>query len=560
MDCKIYYNKVLQTFICFGFLLLLISGCKNKRKKISEKEIVSQPSEIAPSSAEIMRAAIADAIENKEKVSGVQLKYPLVVRHFYEQTDYAPFWSEDGTWKEKSDSLMHFISEAGQYGLFPGDYFSIPLKQIKQKIGDSTVKENRLDASLWAQADLLMTSGLIQLIKDLKIGRLVHDSTLEKDTSIDKNFYWAQFNSFQTNGAEVFAAKLEPKHSRYHELKKAVQHFLDSADLATYTYVNVKDSANVKRLLTKRLKEVDTTLHSISEPDSLQVASAIRRYQIRKRLKPDGKFSVSLASSLNESDKEKFIRLAITLDRYKQMPALPGQYIWVNIPAYQLTVWEDNNPVLTSKVVVGKPYTRTPILTSAISDMITYPLWHIPNSIIAKEILPNLKKDPGYLSRKGYSLVDGKGNQIDPYLIDWSQYEKTIPYRVIQGSGDDNALGVIKFNFPNKYSVYLHDTNQRYLFANRKRALSHGCVRVQEWDKLARYILNQDGMINTGSVPVDSMMTWLALKEKHVIPLRKRIPLYIRYFTCEAKDNNLVMHEDIYAEDRKLRDKYFANK
>jgi murein L,D-transpeptidase YcbB/YkuD len=324
--------------------------------------------------------------------------------------------------------------------------------------------------------------------------------------------------------------------------------------------VNVKDSANVKSLLTKRLKDVDTTLHSISEPDSMQVASAIRRYQIRKRLKPDGKFSVSLASSLNESDKEKFIRLAITLDRYKQMPALPGQYIWVNIPAYQLTVWEDSIPVLTSKVVVGKPYTRTPILTSAISDMITYPLWHIPNSIIAKEILPNLKKDPGYLSKKGYSLVDGKGNQIDPYLIDWSQHEKTIPFRVIQGSGDDNALGVLKFNFPNKYSVYLHDTNQRYLFANRKRALSHGCVRVQEWDKLARYILNQDGMINTRSVPVDSMMTWLALKEKHVIPLRKRIPLYIRYFTCEAKDNNLVMHEDIYGEDRKLRDKYFANK
>jgi L,D-transpeptidase YcbB len=205
---------------------------------------------------------------------------------------------------------------------------------------------------------------------------------------------------------------------------------------------------------------------------------------------------------------------------------------------------------------VGKPETSTPIITSVMTDMITYPLWHIPNSIIVKEILPALKKDPGYLKRKGYSLVDKDYNEIDPYTIDWSKYEKGIPYRIIQGSGDDNALGVLKFNFPNKFSVYLHDTNQRSFFSRKKRALSHGCVRVQAWQDLAYYLLDKDST-RPNAIPPDSLSTWLAVKEKHVLPLRSRIPLFIRYFTCEAgSDGSIIFHEDIYGEDRRLRQAY----
>jgi murein L,D-transpeptidase YcbB/YkuD len=231
----------------------------------------------------------------------------------------------------------------------------------------------------------------------------------------------------------------------------------------------------------------------------------------------------------------------------------------VNIPGYQLQLKDNDTVIIASKVVVGKPNTRTPQLTSVITDMITYPKWHIPNSIIAKEILPALKKDVGYLAKKGYSLADYQGNEIDPATVKWSQYEKEIPYRVIQGSGDDNALGVIKFNFPNKFSVYLHDTNQRHLFSKDKRALSHGCVRVESWDTLATYLLLQDS-VHEKAVPIDSMQTWLALKEKHVIPLRNRVPLYIRYFTCEGVDGALVFHDDVYGEDRSIREKYFKEK
>jgi murein L,D-transpeptidase YcbB/YkuD len=210
---------------------------------------------------------------------------------------------------------------------------------------------------------------------------------------------------------------------------------------------------------------------------------------------------------------------------------------------------------------VGKPLTRTPIITSAISDMMTYPKWTIPESIIKKEILPGLKKDPDYTTKKGYMLVDKDGNEVDPHSVDWSKYKEGIPYKVVQGSGDDNALGVLKFNFPNKYSVYLHDTNQRYLFSRSSRALSHGCVRVQAWNELAKYILRNDSLYTTKAVPIDSLKSWLATKQKRYIPVRKPIPLFIRYFTCDTdKEGGLVFYEDIYGEDKRIREKLFAAK
>ena len=189
--------------------------------------------------------------------------------------------------------------------------------------------------------------------------------------------------------------------------------------------------------------------------------------------------------------------------------------------------------------------------------MITYPKWTIPESIIKKEILPGLKNDPGYTIRKGYSIVDEEGNEIDPYTIKWAKYKEGIPYKVVQGSGDDNALGVLKFNFPNKFSVYLHDTNARYLFSKSERALSHGCVRVQEWQKLSRFLVRND----TLTFPSDTLTAWINRQEKHVVSGFRKLPLFIRYFTIETdKDGRLRFYDDVYGQDDELIRKFFATK
>jgi hypothetical protein len=243
---------------------------------------------------------------------------------------------------------------------------------------------------------------------------------------------------------------------------------------------------------------------------------------------------------------------------------MPQKYIWVNLPSFYLKVIEDDTVTLKSKIVCGKPSTPTPQITSAISDMVIYPTWTVPVSIIKKEMLPGLKKNSAYLEKKGLKLYDKNGDVVDPATINWTKYSKGIPYKIKQGSGDKNALGVMKFNFLNPFDVYLHDTNQRYFFNNSMRALSHGCVRVQNWKELANFIAQTDSanlaIGDSLSYNADSINSWIAKKLRHKIPVKYKIPLFIRYISCEATNGKLVFYDDIYDEDKNLADRFFSGK
>lgn len=551
------YSARTFTWLPLGLMLLFFTAC-TEHKRVGEKEVVKAPVDIDAAAADMIETTLQEEPDSNGQLKSLAIYDPAVITYFYKQGDYKPVWSRKGVFNAAADSLVQFIQECRSYGLFPDNYSITRLTTLRRLVADTT-KENKLDASKWAESDLLLSAAFINIVKDLKKGRLLPDSISKRDTVLTPQFYYQQWQAF--GGAmTALAGSLETKQPRYVALKEALQSFLQTARFGTYTYINPKDSLHLQRLVAQRLKEEDSATFSNVHIDSSSVAAAVKKYQTLKGLKETGKLTGALIANLNNTDNFKFARIAVNLDRYKQLQALPQQYVWVNIPTYQLQLWDSGAVMLTSKVVVGKPQTRTPELTSAISNMITYPQWHIPQSIIKKEILPALKHDPGYLARKGFSLVDGEGNDVNPYGVNWARYENGIPYTVVQGSGDANALGVLKFNFPNKYDVYLHDTNQRYLFSRDKRALSHGCVRVEAWEELANYILERDNAAGAGAVPVDSMLTWLSLKEKHVIPVRKRLPVFIRYFTCGAEDGSLHFYEDIYDEDRKLIDQFFKNK
>lgn len=553
---------MLRLSILFFAFLVILSSCR-EHKRLSEKEIVAQPEEINKTARDIIKESLHELSANKHIEGFPQLKNVAVLNEIYNQKDYVPLWTGEGKWNKAGDSLYRLIDSARYFGMFPKDYYSEELDELRKRlILDTIGSEDKLDAVLWARTDLFLSDAFVQIIRDLKNGRILHDTTLlKKDTGLTGSFFIQQFQSISNKNISEFANNLEPGHRGYRNLKAALRNFLEEADFRSYTYINQKDSINLKKLTLQRLREDSITADSAAYSDSLKLSSSIKKYQKLKGIKVDGKLSSAIINRLNNTDSEKFIRIAITLDRYKQLPEkLPAQYIWVNIPEYYMYLKEDDTVRLKSKVVVGKPITHTPVLSSSITDMITYPQWTIPASIIKKEILPGLKKDPGYTLKKGYSLIDKEGNVVNPYFVEWDKYKTGIPYKVVQGSGDDNALGVMKFNFSNKYSVYLHDTNQRYLFSKTTRALSHGCVRVQKWDSLAYYILRNDSLAGKKALPTDSLNKWLALKEKHVIPVRKRIPLFIRYFTCDVKDDNVIYFEDVYGDDRRLKEKYFANR
>ncbi|MGZ8523981.1 MAG: L,D-transpeptidase family protein [Chitinophagaceae bacterium] len=562
-------RKVFCSSFVISLLLFILAACNNARQPPAS-DIATTPEELDIKASDIIRGALKFAAANEGNVDDtIQLAYTKQAQFIYEKGQFATLWSSKEVWKPLADSLLRFIRDARLYGLFPGDYHFGALDSVnKIFLMDTSASTARRDAVKWAKADLMLTDGLLRIIKDLKLGRLAQDSlTQRKDSVLSDSFYLHQFEAVQKKGSLTdILHSIEPTHRGYHALRSAIKQFLDSADNRVYTIVPPpkKGFIDFKQALQRRLFEGGLLYLDSTMADSIQLTEAVKRFQLSKGITVDGKAGSETIRLLNESDKDKFVRLAITLDRYKMLPEqMPSRYVWVNLPAYNMRLVEDDSVLLTSKIICGKNITRTPLLTSAISDMITYPQWTIPTSIIVKEILPALKKDTNYLARKGYSLIDSKGDVINPGSVDWTKYTKGIPYKVVQGSGDENALGILKFNFPNKYAVYLHDTNQRYLFSRALRSLSHGCVRVQEWEELAYYIIRydyKDKLPEESLAAEDSLAAWLKRKEKHIIPVRKRLPVYIRYFTCEGRNGKLFFYDDIYGEDKYLHEKFFAGK
>ncbi len=566
-----YRIFLLSILIAFSFL---ITSCHHKKNNhgVAKEKIVTKPEDMDNQTANSIEDALQYGMQNKGKIDdSIRLQFIGSVNNFYAGIDYKNVWSHKEKWDPLADSIYEFINNAALFGLFANDYHLKYLHSIKHTLDTDSLK--RTDAILWTKADLLLTDAFMHLVKDLKDGRLNRDSTsLNKKLNTD-SLLGSSLSAF-LSGKQLMPLfnGLQPKNPGYWDLKNLLPQFLDSMDKKLYTYVpypfkinDQEDSLLFVKTLQKRLTESKCIATTETLVDTLQLKAAIKKYQKLRSIKQDGKVSIALIKLMNTNDAERFKRIAITLDRYKQLPdSMPEKYIWVNLPAYYLQLWNHDTLVMDSKIICGKPATRTPLLNSYISDMVTYPTWTVPASIISKQYLPKLKNNPGYLTTLGLHLVNNKGETVDANSINWSKYKKGIPFKVMQGSGDDNALGIFKFNFNNEYAVYLHDTNQRYLFKNALRDLSHGCVRVQQWEKLADFIAVNDSLnLKPGETlhyTTDSIKAWIDSKINKRIAVKNKVFLFIRYFTCEAKNGKIKFYDDIYGEDKFIREKYFADK
>ena len=248
----------------------------------------------------------------------------------------------------------------------------------------------------------------------------------------------------------------------------------------------------------------------------------------------------------NHELSDKIERIKINMERWRWTPPFPSRRVQVNVPSFMLQVFEKDTIVLASKVIVGKIENATPLLESTITSFIIYPYWHVPRGIAIKELLPAIQYDSTYLEKHNYEVLDRDGNIVDPSTINWLMlYEGNFPYVLRQRDGAENALGVIKFVFNNPFNVYLHDTNSKRLFAVEKRALSHGCVRVQKARELARYLVKDDNIYITP----DDLEQYLSLQQRYTIKIVKPIRLFIQYFTCEPLDGKLRFYGDVYKKD-----------
>jgi L,D-transpeptidase YcbB len=301
---------------------------------------------------------------------------------------------------------------------------------------------------------------------------------------------------------------------------------------------------NSARLLSEALAkgEIRKSLES-QEPCGEQYLALKKELKnlLRRQLDP----KADPASAQNQISK-----LNVNIERWRwETGPLPERYVFINIPAYQLSVIEGGEAVLQSKVIVGAKSTPTPVLESSIWCFTIYPYWTVPKSIAVKEILPKMKTDSGYLSRHLYEVLDYKNNLVDTKAIDWSQYdEDNFPYYLRQKEGRENALGIIKFRFDNPYGVYLHDTNARQLFSRKDRALSHGCIRMEKAEEFAYYLVRNDTVYSNPLL----LEQYFRLKKRTEISVIQPIPIYARYFTAWAENGQIVYYPDVYNKDGRV--------
>ena len=272
---------------------------------------------------------------------------------------------------------------------------------------------------------------------------------------------------------------------------------------------------------------------------------AVKRFQRWQGLDADGAIGPRTREWLNVSPQLRASLLALNIQRLRLLPDDMRNGIMVNIANYSLVYYADGNEILSSRVIVGRPDRKTPLMRSALNNVVLNPPWNVPTTLVRQDIIPKVKRDPGYLYKHGYTLLSGWSNDaevIDPSMIDWSMVSAaSFPYRIRQAPGANNSLGRFKFNMPSSDAIYLHDTPNHNLFQKDIRALSSGCVRVNKASELANLLLQDAGWNNA------RISSSLEQGDTRYVPIRRRVPVNLFYLTAwVADDGKTQFRTDIY--------------
>lgn len=375
----------------------------------------------------------------------------------------------------------------------------------------------------------------------------------------DKSVVELQQN-IQNNTLGSFVISYAPSHPYYNLMKEEVRKQLHSSvvwpEMQGTTSLKPNQSSqeviplrqilrNLKLIpeLEANEQEIATTVYDAP------LVAAVKLFQTAHGLEPDGIIGRQTRVWLNMTPAQRASIMALNIQRLRLTPAIGDTGIWVNIPDFSLYFYANNELILDSKVIVGRPDRKTPIMSSALNNVVVNPPWNVPTSMTRKDIVPRGKADPSYFSRKGYTIYSGWGNDaypINPYDIDWQNMSaNNFPYRIWQAPGPTNSLGRYKFNMPNSDAIYLHDTPNHSLFSKNMRAISSGCIRVNKASELASILLGDAGWKQ------DRIDAALKRGSTQYAPIPERIPVYLYYQTAwVAQENAPQYRADIYGYDK----------
>jgi murein L,D-transpeptidase YcbB/YkuD len=474
------------------------------------------------------------------------------VTEFYTQNKFTVTWTDKGKLNNLGDTLFNIIENADTYGLLREDYYYSKLDSLLRSTKDPKTK--KFDAVKLSEADLLFTDAFFKIIVHASKGRLNSDSLTAEwhPEKLDTNLVSLLNHAITQNKIRETIDSLEPKNDQYQKLKLALRNYKILFKNSHWDSLKSRESDSLtfnQRLKERLIASMDYS-DAYSGNDSIRLMKSLKDFQCKHNLVDDGKIGKLTFKALQQTKEDVIQQIEMNMERWRWTDGpKEKRYVWVNIPKYEMHVMEDDSLVMRSRVIVGAAKTNTPLLKSTIRYFTIYPYWTVPFSIITKEILPQLKRDTSYLRRKNFEVLDRNGYVIDT-MVNWKRYSKNyFPFKLRQRIGDDNSLGILKFNFNNKYGVYMHDTDSRRLFARENRSLSHGCVRLEKFYDFAKYLIREDSV----HYPVDSLNADLSREQQKQVNLKKPIPIYINYYTVEV-DDYMEVHFfiDIYGRDEKM--------
>ena len=499
--------------------------------------------------ADSIRALLAD---KSDPVRAQEAERKAILA-YYKANGFKPLWLEGGRPSPKAEAFLKAVAFAGADGLLPKNY------QPEVLSGFDNLNAAVLgDPTRMARLEVGLTVAALHFARHLSAGQfepnrlsLYNDMRPEPVNGEEALKAIAAASAIELPS---YFASLSPKEHQYEVLKEALG-VLDKGTVVQFTPISngaaVKPGKSDPRIpaLRERLAQLGFNGNpgaQVANADKLDqdLTIGLMAFQTAAKMKPTGTLDNATLKVMNRNESgDKREKVIASMERLRWLPKNLGErYVFVNQAAFDVHVIDHDKTAWQSRVIVGQPTKQTYAFYDQIQTVVFNPKWGVPASIIVNEYGPKMRKDPSYLDRNGFVVVDLKGNEISSHSVDWYNLGPNPNFGIQQLPGGENALGELKFIFPNAHDIYMHDTPTKPLFKTEERAYSHGCVRVQNPREFAQVLLgwNKDQVANG----------LISNPDTHDIQLKQKVPVYLTYFTAWTDDaGNLTFHQDIYGRD-----------
>jgi len=502
---------------------------------------------------EAIRSEIEQLRESgRLSLGDVEIASGELLARVYERRNFEPAWSG----LEKMNALAELIEATALDGLSPADYHLGEIRRVQSMIANGRV----LDAAARAALDIGLTDSLIRLGYHQRFGK-VNPYDLDPDWNFARAFRNRDpalviQEAIDADSLAGYVENLFPREELYRQLQAYLAKYRDLAASGGWPVVpdgpTLRPGDKDERLpvLERRLAATGDLAPGVLVDTSVYggaLESGVRAFQERHGLDVDGIVGPGTLRAMNVTVEERIEQIRVNLERARWvLDNLGDDFVIVNIAGFRVYLYRDNEEIWSTRAVVGRTYRKTPVFRSTMRYLVFNPDWTVPYSIATKDILPKVQQDPGYLAAGDFIVKDRNGDVVETADIDWSALGgRNFPYTLVQQPGTNNALGEVKFMFPNEHAVYLHDTPGKGLFDRAARTFSSGCVRVEHPFRFAELLLEANSM---DAASIEELRQSRQMKS---VFLKEPIDVLLLYWTAEVgSDGRIHFYEDVYLRDR----------